>query len=50
MQSVGLGRHDQGRGGKAGGGVEDLEERKVQVALLFLALAACLPWVLHCPT
>lgn len=43
MQSVGLGRHDKGGGGKAGGGVEDLEERRSKLPCAFLLwLVACL--------
>jgi hypothetical protein len=42
MQSVGLGRYDQGEGweDRLGGG--GFGGKKVQVALLFLALAGCL--------
>lgn len=43
MQSVGLGRHDRGGEWEGRWGVEDWGGKKVQVALLFLALAACLP-------
>lgn len=42
MQSVGLGRHDQGGVGRQVGG-GGFGGKKIQVALLFLALAACLP-------